>query len=150
MTELLPSLCRLSWQLRPKHHVYHHLLIDGVTERMNPRKLHSFRGEAAMQFCKRPQAQLTCKLVYVIMYHVCTASRCLVIPGLAQAVHQKTLEQSILTRWFLRPVGTHMSQICVLKLLPVAGYRATCRTSAAERPKCGSRSGSADEKKGVL
>ena len=47
---------RLAWQLRPKHHVFHHILLDTKKYLQNPRKTHCFRGEAAMQLAKSDPA----------------------------------------------------------------------------------------------
>ena len=53
LARLAHSDGRLAWQLRPKHHLWHHVLLDGVSEKINSRFVHCFRGEAAMQFGKR-------------------------------------------------------------------------------------------------
>ena len=47
---------RMAWQLRPKHHIFHHLAASMVAERYNCRFYHTYRDEASMQFAKRTQA----------------------------------------------------------------------------------------------
>ena len=47
---LLP---RMAWQLRPKHHLYHHLARSMRAELYNCRFYHTYRDEGAMQYAKR-------------------------------------------------------------------------------------------------
>ena len=47
-----PAL-RLAWQIRPKHHIYHHIGLDMRDQLYSCRFFHCFRDEAAMQYGKR-------------------------------------------------------------------------------------------------
>ena len=49
---------RLAWQVRPKHHVYHHLGLDMCNELVSCKTFHCFRDEAAMQYRKRALSEI--------------------------------------------------------------------------------------------
>ena len=55
MTCITPDdvLLRMAWQVRPKHHVYHHLGLDMCTQLYSCRFYHCFRDEASMKYGKR-------------------------------------------------------------------------------------------------
>ena len=44
---------RMAWQVRPKHHVYHHLGLDMRAQLYSCRYYHCFRDEAGMKYGKR-------------------------------------------------------------------------------------------------
>ena len=52
------SIMRLAWQIRPKHHVFHHLCLDQRDQKYNARFFHAFRDEAAMRFSKRASTSI--------------------------------------------------------------------------------------------
>ena len=48
-----PTQFRFAWQIRPKHHIYHHLALDMTVSLYSARFEHTFRDEGAMGLAKR-------------------------------------------------------------------------------------------------